>query len=104
MQSLFCMLKKIRYNYLLYLGEVNIKYLRAFIDGYLTCEEENGKSNVFDQFNAFEKYIANIYNCQESYDFSSILLKRYKDDKTAIEKFFEHLEVYMREQYKLENN
>ncbi len=97
MVSVFDMLIKMKDHYMQYIGIENIRVLRGFLDGYLSCLSDNCNINEFDEFRNFEDYIARIYNEQNSCNAASILIERYNDDGIAIKKFYEHLEEYLKD-------
>lgn len=87
MTSLETVLKKIKSDPRLFLGEKDLMRLRSFISGYLVCEADNGKNESMMLFEEFKKYFNSIYGIRSYYDCFSILRQEYSDEE-AFDKFF----------------
>lgn len=94
MSSIYLLLKEIKKQPLIYLGEKNLRYLRAFIDGYLQCEEDRGDYRSTEIFDGLKKYIENFYNSQSAHDYCSIITMHSKSTDEAFDRFFEHFDAY----------
>lgn len=89
MSSIVLILKKIEEKPELYLGEKSLSKLRSFIDGYLTCEQDNNLTNSSIVFQKFIDYFNNQYGLQSYSDYHMILYKEFKSESVAFDKFFE---------------
>lgn len=94
MCSLYLLLKKIEKQPLIYLGEKNLRFLRAFIDGYLECEDERGDYESMEAFSGLKKYIEDFYNSQTVHDYCSLITMHSKSNEEAFDCFFEHFDIF----------
>lgn len=88
MNSIITVLNRIEKNPLLYLGQKNLRSLRAFIDGYIICEQDNNKKESSIIFENFIKYFNDIFGVQSYYDFCSVLRNQYESEEEAFDSFF----------------
>lgn len=97
MNTIVSLLQKIEEKPLIYLGEKNLRFLRAFIDGYLTCEQENGRNDSTQIFDDFIKYFNNIYGIRSYYDFCAIIRQNCTSDEDAFNMFFKLFADFLNE-------
>lgn len=87
--SIITVLGQIEKNPLIYLGGKDVRFLRAFIDGYLTCDKDNKKDDSSTIIENFKNYFWDIYDECSYFDVFSVLLNQYQSQNEAFDRFFE---------------
>lgn len=83
------LLKKIEANPQLFLGTVrDLTRLSFLIEGYLICEEDNGKTEPMMLFEDFKSYFNSIYGLRSYYSYADILRQESASEEEAFDKFF----------------
>lgn len=84
------LLNKIEANPQLFLGaEKDLTRLRFLIEGYLICEDDNGRTEPMMLFEKFKKYFNGIYGLRSYYCYADILRQESSSEEEAFDRFFE---------------
>lgn len=78
-----------------FLKEKDLRLLHCFIDGYLTCEEDNNQDESSMFFESFENYFKGIYGVRSCYNWCSILRQESQSEEEAFDKFFELFNAFV---------
>jgi hypothetical protein len=95
-ETVYALLQKIRNRYVIYIGEKSLKSLLAFIYGYMECMRERDNTSPAFLGIEFQSYIANLYGIAKPH-WSDIIRLNSKTEEEAFDKFYEHMEQFLRE-------
>lgn len=102
--SIITVLEQIEKKPLIYLGGKDIRILRAFIDGYLICDEENNREYSNNIIEKFKNYFWDIYGECSYFDFFSVLLNQCKSQEDAFDCFFKLFNKFIDEEQSKKND
>ncbi|MGL4346377.1 MAG: hypothetical protein ACRCTE_14350 [Cellulosilyticaceae bacterium] len=94
MEELISLLYKIKERPGMYMGYKSLASLADFINGYLMAKGESGVEIIF--FDEFNKWIAERYVIKSTHDWSRIIRFHYESPEVAFDKFYEHLDEYLK--------
>ena len=67
----------------IYLGYIDLCRLKVFLAGYYVCAFDNGIT--IKGASAFQKYVAQYYNCSDAIDWTDIVLKNSPNGEEAFD-------------------
>ncbi|MCU0543631.1 MAG: hypothetical protein MUE44_15870 [Oscillatoriaceae cyanobacterium Prado104] len=93
----FDLLQRIKQRPGMYLGKPSITRLRAFLDGYEMARAELGLPDTEQQqqLEGFQEWIQERYKITSTHGWHSIILFFSADERDALDRFFELLEVFL---------
>ncbi|MCL2512690.1 MAG: hypothetical protein FWF08_02210 [Oscillospiraceae bacterium] len=95
-KNLYLLLQEIRKKYGMFFGCKSLRRLLDFINGYIECICD--RDGVHPEYLGmdFLVYIADLYNVSENKHWSSIIISNSKSDEEAFDKFYEHMEEFLK--------
>lgn len=96
MDMIYNLLQEIRQRPEIYIGKPSLELLYAYLNGYMHNSKECNHCLV-----GFNEYIANVYAINSDHNWSSIIRFFNNTEEEAFQKFYEHLDNFLKIQKKI---